>query len=113
MFHSFVSVEPVSVGTPGVRLVNGVLTINSNVRQDQFRGRADIKEVIIKDGVTTIGEFAFFECSSLTSVTLPAGLQTIGEFAFFECSSLTSVTLPAGLQTIWRGHSGSAVVWPR
>ena len=41
---------------------------------------------------TEIGERAFYNCTALTSVTIPASVTTIGEYAFFDCSALTSVT---------------------
>ena len=50
--------------------------------------------------VRRIGENAFSECFSLTSITLPDGLQSIGDYAFSYCFSLASVTLPEGLQSI-------------
>lgn len=58
--------------------------------------------VDIEQGITTIGKFAFKQCTSLTSITLPQGLQTIGAEAFYGCKSLTNITLPEGLQTIGR-----------
>ena len=54
---------------------------------------SDVKQVIIGDGVTTIGSSAFSGCSSLTSVTIGNSVTTIGSGAFFSCSSLTSVTI--------------------
>ena len=59
-----------------------------------------VKQVIIDDGVTTIGEWAFRGCSSLTSVTIPNSVTTIGEEAFRDCSSLTSITIPNSVTTI-------------
>ena len=50
--------------------------------------------------LTSIGDSAFYECSSLTSISLPAGVTSIGEGAFAECRSLTSITLPAGVTSI-------------
>ena len=47
-----------------------------------------------------IGSYAFYECSRLTSLTLPAGITSIGESAFDRCSGLTSLTLPAGITSI-------------
>ena len=47
-----------------------------------------------------IGSYAFYECSRLTSLTLPAGITSIGSSAFGLCSGLTSLTLPAGITQI-------------
>ena len=50
--------------------------------------------------ITSIGKFAFQECSGLTSVTLPSSLTSIGDRAFNKCSGLKSVTLPSSLTSI-------------
>ena len=56
--------------------------------------------------VTCIGDFAFRDCSGLTSVTIPNGVTSIGEHAFCFCSGLTSVTIPASVTTIgWSAFS--------
>ena len=47
-----------------------------------------------------IGEYAFHDCSGLTSLTLPAGITSISDCAFEGCSGLTSLTLPAGITSI-------------
>ena len=47
-----------------------------------------------------IGEKAFYDCSRLTSLTLPVGITSIGYDAFAYCSGLTSLTLPAGITSI-------------
>ena len=54
----------------------------------------------IPDSVTSIGDSAFFKCSSLTSITIPFGVTSIGERAFYECSSLTSITIPNSVTSI-------------
>ena len=50
--------------------------------------------------VTSIGSYAFYECSSLTSVEIPEGVTAIGDRAFRGCSSLTSVVIPEGVTMI-------------
>jgi hypothetical protein len=47
----------------------------------------------IGNGVTSIGDWAFYECSGLKSVTIPDSVTSIGEGAFAYCSGLTSVTI--------------------
>jgi cell surface protein len=61
---------------------------------------SNIKQVIIGDGVTTIGEEAFSFCYSLESITIPNSVTTIGESAFKACSSLTLITIPNSVTTI-------------
>ena len=53
--------------------------------------------------VTSIGDYAFSGCSSLTSVNIPEGVTSIGNSAFYGCSSLTSITIPNGVTSIEDG----------
>ena len=50
-----------------------------------------VMELVIPDGVTSIGSYAFYDCDWLTSVTIPDSVTSIGEDAFYSCSNLTSV----------------------
>ena len=61
---------------------------------------SDLTSVTIPGGVTSIGDFAFSGCSGLTSVTIPGGVTSIGGYAFSGCSGLTSVTIPGGVTSI-------------
>ena len=86
---------------------DGVLTISGKGKMYDFSyfdvglwHEYDIKRIIIGDGVTTIGEYAFKYCRSLTSVTIPNSVTTIGQGAFHSCSALTSVIIPNSVKTI-------------
>ena len=61
---------------------------------------SDVKKVVIEDGVTSIGELAFFKCSSLTNITIPDSVTCIAYAAFHGCSSLSSITIPNSVTSI-------------
>jgi len=65
-----------------------------------YEYNSSIKSVVIESGVTTIGSYAFRQCSNLTSVTIADTVTTIGYRAFADCSSLPSITIPSGVTTI-------------
>ena len=77
-------------------IIDGVL--------NAFAFGCGVTEYTIPNSVTTIGDEAFYGCSSLTSVTIPDSVTTIGEQAFYCCGSLTSVTIGDSVTTI-RGYA--------
>ena len=74
-------------------------TINNGVLEE-YTEEPGITEVIIPEGVTSIGESAFEGCDSLTSITIPEGVTSIGERAFYRCINLTSITIPESVTSI-------------
>ena len=60
-------------------------------RAPWYENRYDVKSVIVKNGVTSIGDYAFRECTSLTSITIPDSVTSIGDYAFVCCTSLTMI----------------------
>ena len=59
-----------------------------------------IKTVIIKDGVTSIGDYAFNRCSNLTAIDIPDSVVDIRYGAFYGCSSLTNINFPSGVTSV-------------
>ena len=59
-----------------------------------------IKTVKIQNGVTSIGDYAFDNCTSLTSIEIPSSVTSIGDGAFVYCTSLTSIEIPSGVTSI-------------
>ena len=65
-----------------------------------------IKKVVISKGVTTVGNYSFFECENIKSVSLPKTLKSIGEYAFSGCRSLGSISIPKKVKKIGNGAFG-------
>lgn len=59
-----------------------------------------ITKVTIGEGVTSVGNYAFYNCTLLFSVSLPSTLKTIGEYSFSGCSTIVDFTVPSGVTTI-------------
>ena len=59
-----------------------------------------VTEIVIPDGITSIGNYAFYNCTSLTSADIPTGVTSIGNYAFYNCASLTSADIPTGVTSI-------------
>ena len=62
-----------------------------------------IKHLIISDGITSIGGYAFYNCEGLEDVSFSSSLKSIGDYAFWSCAKLNEVTLPSGLE--WIGNA--------
>ena len=75
-------------------------TSNDKIGDYAFYNCSRLTSLTLPAGITSIGEGAFWHCSGLTSLNLPAGITEIGSFAFSGCSGLTSLTLPAGITSI-------------
>ena len=83
----------------------------SNIRYGVFTGNSDVTDVVIPDGVTGIGDCAFYACRNLTRVSIPESVTHIGDLAFAACQSMTDLTLPAGVSGLGANpFSGCACV---
>ena len=92
-------------------LTNGVLTISgtgsmkdysymSNNLTPWYYSRSSITSVVIGDGVTSIGNYAFYNCDYLSSVNIPNSVTSIGDDVFDRCNNLTSIVIPNSVTSI-------------
>ncbi|MDD6006915.1 MAG: leucine-rich repeat protein [Bacteroidales bacterium] len=83
---------------------------------DEYTGNVVIPSSFENDGkkytVTSIGKYAFRQCESLISVTIPNSVTSIGEYSFHLCKSLTSVTIPNSVTSIGEGAFYSCSALP-
>ncbi len=81
----------------GVLIVSGTGKMDNYIGMEEpqygpwYRQKDSITHVIIEDGVTSIGNYAFAGCTNLTTVEMGSDVETIGNYAFYECSALTDL----------------------
>ena len=90
----------VAGGDAYVRYGDNHYTSNDKLGDYVFYDCSGLTSLTLPSGLTEIGYGAFEACSGLTSITLPSGVTSIGDYAFSTCSGLTSITLPSGLTEI-------------
>ena len=86
---------------------------------NEYSGSVTIPSTVTRNGttysVTSIRSYAFYNCSSLTSVTIGNSVTSIGSYAFYYCSGLTSITIPNSVTTIGKeaffGTNITSIAW--
>ena len=79
---------------------NGSLANPLYYAKNLYLNGEKVTELVIPNSVTSIGEYAFYNCSGLTSVEIPNSVTSIGEAAFRDCSGLTSLVIGNGVTSI-------------
>ena len=92
-----------------VLTVDGTLTISGSGEMENYTdssvapwysNRTKILSAVVEPGVESVGNYAFYSCLKLASVSLPGGVKSIGESAFQDCAKLTAVEIPEGVTSI-------------
>ena len=83
-----------------VLLTEANITTATKIEDYAFYNCSSLTSVTIGNSVTSIGSYAFYNCSSLTSIEIPDSVTSIGSYAFAYCSSLTSIEIPDSVTSI-------------
>ena len=90
---------------------DGVLTISGQGPMEDYQNPAavpwykyqsQLKQLILSEGLTHIGDYAFYNYENLEHISFSSTLRSIGKQAFRFCLSLTDVTIPDGVTLYWR-----------
>ena len=95
-----------TLNIPATVPINGTEYSVTIIGNNAFFDCSSLQSVTIPESVTSIGDHAFSDCSSLQSVTIPNSVTSIGDFAFSGCSSLQSVTIPNSVTSIGNNAFG-------
>ena len=92
--------EKVLIGYTGTKKDLVIPSYVTTIYNYAFYNCANLTSVTIEDSVTNIGSYAFYNCANLTSVTIGDSVTNIGSYAFYNCSSLTSIEIPDSVTSI-------------
>lgn len=84
------------------REISGIIKnfFAGKISDEMFLGNHELINAIIPNSVTSIGNFAFYNCKGLTSITIPDSVTSIEYGAFAYCTGLTSITIPDSVTSI-------------
>lgn len=69
----------------------------------KLTGGDEVKQIIIREGITEIGDYAFYKCDKATKIVLPKSLKVVGDFAFMGCTKIEGFDFKSGLNSIGKG----------
>lgn len=86
--------------TPNLVKIDMSATTMTTLPNNFFDGRKRLKEIILPQNITSIGNYALCNCQTLTGIIIPDGVATIGQYAFQNCYAMETVQFPKSLTTI-------------
>lgn len=105
-FDGCTNIEEIHLSSGTKSMINYTGTTIKNT--PWYISASSVKRVVIEDGVTNIGNCAFYGCTALTDIVIPDSLTNIGSSAFGKCTSLTKLFVPQNVATISAaGYSSS------
>ncbi|MBR7167085.1 MAG: leucine-rich repeat protein [Bacteroidaceae bacterium] len=99
------------LAVPAVVSRNGSDCPVQSIAPSAFRGDTALIEVVLPEGLISVGEKAFLGCTSLKSVSLPSSLRSIGRFAFYGAITLSDMNIPPSVEIIGRQAFGNTAWW--
>ena len=82
------------------RFLSNITDSVNSIGDGAFYNCSSLTNIVIPDGVTSIGDWAFNGCSDLVDIVIPDSVTSIGDYAFGECSSLSSLVIPDSVTSI-------------
>ena len=99
-YYDYESIYSGDIVIPESVTYNGITYSVTSIGESAFQDCSSLTSITIPNSVTSIGDYAFSGCSGLTSVTIPNSVTSIGYMAFYNCTGLTSVTIPNSVTSI-------------
>ncbi len=99
-YRSFKNEYSGSIVIPEKVIINEKSYSVTSIGEFAFADCTGLTEITIPNSVTSIGDYAFSACTGLTEVTIPNSVTSIGDYAFRDCTGLTSVTIPNSVTSI-------------
>ena len=101
----------------GVLTISGTGAMNSYSLRDSNpapwydnKYKSYINSIVIEEGITSIGNFAFYDCEALSLVLIPKSVKHIGDSAFLRCASLSNIEIPENVESIGAGAFGATAL---
>lgn len=78
----------------------GAMTNYSEGKAPWYSHRSSVRKVVLPEGLTQVGSYAFANCTQLDDIMLPNTVERMGDHAFAHCTSLTDIEVPAGVTSL-------------